>query len=136
MIVSLSRYFSCSSTKPGISALHGPHHVAQKLSRMTLPWPLNDASATSVPSRAFNLKSQFAGFGLAMHEAPSPSAGVVSCEAAGVTVAVVVAGVSLCGCRTNGMLMPSRAIAVAATAIMRMLLDGAADATDGVSAVG
>src|SRR5690606_39767654 len=42
-----SPYCSCSSTKPGISALQGGHHVAQKSSRMT--FPLKSASLTERP---------------------------------------------------------------------------------------
>src|SRR5688572_19075492 len=89
MMVSLSRYFSWSSMKPGISALHGPHHVAQKFSSTTLLGSLNDASETSLPSMSLTLKSQFAGFASAMHDA---LADVLSCDAAGVTAAPVVSG--------------------------------------------
>src|ERR1044072_4079468 len=121
MMVSLSLYFSCSSMNPGISALQGPHHVAQKFSRMTLPESLNDDSATSLPCRSFNLKSQFAGFASAMHAAVSSVAG--SCDAAGVTDATGAAlAVSEWVSNTNGMLIASNATAVTAIAITRILL--------------
>src|SRR5215210_5580539 len=112
MIVSLSLYFSWSSTKPGISALQGPHHVAQKFNSTTLP--LNDESATSLPSRSFSLKSQLAGFASAMHAATSSA--VDSWDAAGVTVSWAAGGSSTCGCHTNGIAIATSAIAVAATA--------------------
>src|SRR6478736_1132612 len=118
-MVILSLYFSCSSTKPGISALQGPHHVAQKLSNTTLP--LNDDNSTSLPSRFFNLKSKFAGFASAMHAGVSAPA--TSCDAAGVTDAGAAAGAgsSSCAWNTNGMLIASSATAVTTTAIMRIL---------------
>src|SRR5215218_5712179 len=120
MMVSLSRYFSCSSTKPGISALQGPHHVAQKFNSTTLP--LYDASETSLPSRSFSLKSQLAGFALAMQPGVSAAADAGdSCEADGVSVACGAPGVaSTCGSQTNGIAIASSAIAVTATAIKRM----------------
>ena len=76
----------CSSTKPGISALHGPHHVAQKFNRMTLP--LYFESETSLSSRSLTTKSSFAGFASAMHAPPSPCSSLAatasgSCDAMG-----------------------------------------------------
>ena len=47
----------------GISTLHGPHHVAQKSSSMTLP--LSGASFTSLPSTSFSVKFRFAGLAFA-----------------------------------------------------------------------
>jgi len=43
----------------GISILHGPHQVAQKSRRITLP--LNDDSLTSLFDRSFSVKLRFAG---------------------------------------------------------------------------
>src|SRR5688500_8391864 len=125
MIVSLSRYFSCSSTKPGISALHGPHQVAQKFSSTTLLGSLNDASETSLPSMSFNLKSHWAGFASAMHDALSA---VLSCDAAGVTAtgADSACAPSSFGDHTNGIAIASSAIAVTAMATLR-ILPGAGD---------
>src|SRR5712664_573906 len=56
-----SLYLFCSSTRAGISARQGPHQVAQKFSRMTLPW--ESARVTGFPSRLVSLKSG-AGSGL------------------------------------------------------------------------
>src|SRR5260370_41390945 len=56
-----SLYLFCSSTRSGISARQGPHQVAQKFSRMTLPW--ESARVTGFPSRLVSLKSG-AGSGL------------------------------------------------------------------------
>src|SRR6266852_5174715 len=56
-----SLYLSCSSTRSGISARQGPHQVAQKFKRMTLP--LESASVTGLPSRPVSLNSG-AGSGL------------------------------------------------------------------------
>src|SRR5258705_9733801 len=47
-----SPYFFCSSMKPGISALQGGHHVAQKSRMTTLPSKSDDF--TSLPSGSFN----------------------------------------------------------------------------------
>src|SRR5882762_2670577 len=44
-----SLYLFCNRTRSGISARHGPHHVAQKFTTMTLP--LDAASVTGFPSR-------------------------------------------------------------------------------------
>src|SRR5216684_1390067 len=60
-IWSRSLYLSCSSTRSGISARQGPHQVAQKFKRMTLP--LESASVTGLPSRPVSLNSG-AGSGL------------------------------------------------------------------------
>src|SRR5216683_139102 len=56
-----SLYLFCSSTRSGISARQGPHQVAQKFRRMTLPW--ESARVTGLPSRPVSLKSG-AGSGL------------------------------------------------------------------------
>jgi len=48
----LNRRYNFSSE--GISILHGPHHVAQKLIRRYLP--LNCERLTSLPSRFFRVK--------------------------------------------------------------------------------
>src|SRR6187397_396648 len=112
MMVSLSLYFSWSSMNPGISALHGPHHVAQKFRSTTLFGFLNDASSISLPFTSFNLKFQFASLAFAMHEPPSAWPAAVSWDAAGVTVAAATVGAaSSFGFHTNGMLMPRSAIA-------------------------
>src|SRR5205823_11556765 len=55
MIWSWSLYLFCSSTRSGISARHGPHHVAQKFRRVTLL--LYSARLTGLPSRVSSLKS-------------------------------------------------------------------------------
>src|SRR5262245_16112116 len=47
----------------GISILQGPHQVAQKSSRITLP--LNDDSFTSLLLMSFSVKLRFAGFAFA-----------------------------------------------------------------------
>ena len=60
-------YFLWSSTKPGISTLQGPHHVAQKFSTITLP--ANALSATSFPYMSFNVKFRFAGLRFASQSA-------------------------------------------------------------------
>src|SRR5256885_11389337 len=48
-------YFSNSLWYPGISFLHGPHHVAQTSTRTTLPRRLRDE--TTFPCRSFASKS-------------------------------------------------------------------------------
>src|SRR6266436_5454492 len=60
-ICSRSLYFFCSSTRSGISARHGPHHVAQKFTSTT--FPLEPARVTGLPSRPARWKSG-AGSGL------------------------------------------------------------------------
>src|SRR5262249_24379456 len=52
----------------GISILQGPHHVAQKSSRIT--FPLNDDSFTSLLLMSFSVKLRFAGFAFAGQLAP------------------------------------------------------------------
>src|SRR5689334_18587010 len=123
MIVSLSLYFSCSSMKPGISALHGPHHVAQKFSSTTLFGSFNDASVTSLPSRFLIWKACVAGFASARLAAGS-GLELGAGDAAGVAPAGVADAASTLssGFQTNGMLIASNATAVIAIAIMRMLL--------------
>ena len=54
MTCSRSPYFACSAIKSGISARHGGHHVAQKLTIVTLP--RSDASEISRPSIVLALK--------------------------------------------------------------------------------
>src|SRR6266853_4985570 len=56
-----SLYLFCSSTRSGISARQGPHHVAQKFKRITLP--RESVSVTGLPSRPLSLNSG-AGSGL------------------------------------------------------------------------
>src|SRR5258708_5315631 len=51
----LSAYFFWSATKPGISARHGGHHVAQK-SNMTT-FPLKSESFTGFPSTPLKCQS-------------------------------------------------------------------------------
>src|SRR5689334_8676371 len=58
-------YLFWNSMNHGISILHGPHHVAQKSSRITLP--LNDESFTFWFERSFSEKSRLAAFALAGH---------------------------------------------------------------------
>src|SRR6185295_8515570 len=53
----------------GISTLQGPHQVAQKSSRMTLP--LKSDSFTSLFVTSLSTKSSGAGFAFAGHAAPS-----------------------------------------------------------------
>src|SRR5262245_1284823 len=60
--------------KPGISILQGPHHVAQKSSRITLP--LKSASLTSLPVVSLSVKSRLAGLASAGHAAASSTFGV------------------------------------------------------------
>src|SRR3984893_9095981 len=55
MICKRSLYLVCSWIRSGISALHGPHHVAQKLSKTTLPWA--SASVRGLPSRSSSRNS-------------------------------------------------------------------------------
>src|SRR5688572_32507082 len=116
----LSRYFSCNRTNPGISALHGPHHVAQKFRSTTLP--LYADSDTSLPSTSFIVKSKLACLAFAMHAA---EVGSSSCEAAAtgsvdaLGVLVAAGSPSICDCHTNGIAIASSATAVIATAIMR-----------------
>src|SRR5438874_8218456 len=62
-------YLFWNSMNQGISILHGPHHVAQKSSRTTLP--LNDDSFTSLLFRSFSVKFRFAGFALAGQALPA-----------------------------------------------------------------
>src|SRR5262249_17635735 len=52
---SLSRYLSCSAASAGISARHGPHHVAQKLTITTLPRQSDEASGR--PSMSCSVKA-------------------------------------------------------------------------------
>src|SRR3982074_1352801 len=47
----------------GISILHGPHQVAQKSSRMTLPF--SEESFTSLLLRSLSVKFRLAGFAFA-----------------------------------------------------------------------
>src|SRR5581483_8165098 len=57
----------CSnSMNQGISILQGPHQVAQKSSRITLP--LNDARLTSRLDVSLTVKFRFAGFASAGHD--------------------------------------------------------------------
>src|SRR6185436_15707347 len=53
----------------GISILQGPHHVAQKSSRMTLP--LNADSFTSLLLRSLSVKFRFAGLAFAGQAEPA-----------------------------------------------------------------
>src|SRR5436853_6464769 len=62
-------YLFWNSMNHGISILHGPHHVAQKSSRMTLP--LKDESFTSLLFRSLSVKFRFAGFAFAGHALPA-----------------------------------------------------------------
>src|SRR5215210_7763658 len=66
----------------GISILHGPHHVAQKSSRITLP--LNADSFTSLLFRSLSVKFRLAGLAFAGHAAPAagarPLATATSCH--------------------------------------------------------
>ncbi len=58
-------YFFCRSMKPGISALQGTHHVAQKSRMITLP--LNSDSETFLLSTSLNVKFSFAGLPFGSH---------------------------------------------------------------------
>src|SRR3954452_5551863 len=62
-------YLFWNSTNQGISILHGPHQVAQKSSRITLP--LSDASFTSLLSTSLSVKLRLAAFALAGHALPA-----------------------------------------------------------------
>src|SRR5512133_717962 len=71
-------YWSLRSTNSGISALHGPHQVAQKLMRTT--FPLKSAIFTDLPCMSFKVKLRLAAVALGPHEevdgawpAPPPS---------------------------------------------------------------
>src|SRR5439155_19920206 len=75
-------YFLWRSTKPGISTLQGPHHVAQKFSTITLP--ANELSATSLPFVSFRVKFRSAGFRFG-----APSAGPEAAAAVLKAVAMV-----------------------------------------------
>src|SRR5207302_6746449 len=65
-------YLFWNSTNHGISILQGPHHVAQKSSRITLP--ASEESFTSLLLTSFSVKFKFAGFALAGHAAPAGAA--------------------------------------------------------------
>src|SRR4029078_11292498 len=65
-------YLFWNSMNQGISTLHGPHQVAQKSSRITLP--LNDKSFTSLLLRSLSVKFKLAGLALAGHEPPAANA--------------------------------------------------------------
>src|SRR5262249_12866958 len=67
-------YLFWNSMNQGISILQGPHHVAQKSSRITLP--LNADSFTSLLERSFSVKFRFAGFALAGQALAATPAGV------------------------------------------------------------
>ena len=49
--------------------MHGPHQVAQKSSKITLP--ASDDSFTSLLATSFNVKFKFAGLAFAGHAAPA-----------------------------------------------------------------
>src|SRR2546422_1047540 len=57
--------------KCGISTLQGPHQVAQKSSRITLP--LYDDSETSFPATSFSAKFRFAALASAGHDRAGPA---------------------------------------------------------------
>src|SRR5437868_11309756 len=69
-------YLFWNSMNHGISILQGPHQVAQKSSRITLP--LNAARLTGLFDRSFSVKLRFAGFALAGHAAPAGAAASIS----------------------------------------------------------
>src|SRR5262249_38702032 len=60
--------------KCGISTLQGPHHVAQKSSRMTLP--LNDVSDTFLSTTSLRVKLRLAAFASAGHDKPADLPGI------------------------------------------------------------
>ena len=51
MMTSWSRYLACSFTRSGISTTQGPHQVAQKLTRTTLPFRLSELMVRAVDVR-------------------------------------------------------------------------------------
>src|SRR5258705_3786230 len=67
-------YCVFNSTSDGISARHGPHHVAQKFP--TLGLPLNEASFTSTPFMSFSVKSSGAALPEAFASAAASSSAV------------------------------------------------------------
>src|SRR6476659_2530799 len=73
-------YCCCSDTKLGISALQGPHQVAQKSRSTTLP--LYADRRTGLPFISLTVNDRFAGFALAGQAAgpfePAASASVAS----------------------------------------------------------
>src|SRR5690348_16209975 len=60
----------------GISILQGPHHVAQKSSRITLPF--SDSRLTSLLAMSFSVYFSAAGLALAGHAAPVPGGAAAS----------------------------------------------------------
>src|ERR1043166_7113327 len=70
-----SLYLVLSSTRAGISARQGPHHVAQKFTTMGLP--LNDASFTSTPFMSLSVKSSGAALPAAFASAAASSSAVL-----------------------------------------------------------
>ena len=69
-------YLFWNSMNQGISILHGPHQVAQKSSRITLP--LNDDKLTPRFDVSLSVKFRFAGFAFAGHDAVAGAAAAPS----------------------------------------------------------
>src|SRR5258705_10620921 len=67
-------YCVFNSTSEGISARHGPHHVAQKFT--TIGLPLKEASFTSTPFMSFSVKSSGAALPEAFASAAASSSAV------------------------------------------------------------
>src|SRR5688500_4150890 len=71
----------CSSMRSGISTLQGPHHVAQKFTRTTLP--LNESSFTSTPFTSLSVKCSGASIPTADSPESTPESGAAPGSAAG-----------------------------------------------------
>src|ERR1051325_8457972 len=69
-----SPYCLFNSTSDGISARHGPHHVAQKF--ITIGLPLKDASFTSTPFMSLSVKLSGADLPAAFASAAASSSAV------------------------------------------------------------
>src|SRR5262249_28611024 len=68
-------YCFWSSTRDGISARHGPHHVAQKVKVVGLP--LKEASLTATPFMSLSVKPGGAGLPAAFASAAASSSAVL-----------------------------------------------------------
>src|ERR1041385_3846215 len=73
----------------GISSLHGPHQVAQKL--MSSGLPLNSLSCTSRPFMSFSVKAKFACSGADFAAAASEDAALPPLQPAAVTTTIEIA---------------------------------------------
>ena len=116
----------CSSTKPGISALHGPHHVAQKFSRIDLALERRQRHvlAVEILDREIELRRLRVGHARAARSARSSrtrGAASGACDATGAIMPADDGSASTSCCQTNGTLIASSAMTVAAIAARRSL---------------